>query len=65
MIGKIPQRVYITTTQPVSISREVNIWNKNQRSFSREINGIFYEFIKIKPERFFGIKDYDLNSRMN
>jgi len=53
MIGKIPQRVYITTTQPVPISREVKIWNKNQRSFSREINGIFYEFIKIKPERFF------------
>jgi len=36
----------------------VKIWNKNQRSFSREINGILYEFIKIKPERFFGFKDF-------
>ncbi len=32
--------------------------NISQRSFSREVNGILYEFIKIKPERFFGIKDF-------
>jgi predicted transcriptional regulator of viral defense system len=58
MTEQIPQRVYITTTQAVPISRAVKIRNKSQRSFSREINGILYEFIKIKPERFFGIKDF-------
>jgi len=58
MTEQIPQRVYITTTQPVPISREMKIRNKSQRSFSREINGILYEFIKIKPERFFGVKDF-------
>jgi len=58
MTEQIPQRVYITTTQAVPISRVVKIRNKSQRSFSREVNGILYEFIKIKPERFFGIKDF-------
>jgi len=58
MTEQIPQRVYITTTQAVPISRAVKIRNKSQRSFSREIKGILYEFIKIKPERFFGIKDF-------
>jgi len=58
MTEQIPQRVYITTTQAVPISRAVKTRNKSQRSFSREVNGILYEFIKIKPERFFGIKDF-------
>jgi len=58
MTEQIPQRVYITTTQAVPISRAVKIQNISQRSFSREVNGILYEFIKIKPERFFGIKDF-------
>lgn len=58
MTEQIPQRVYITTTQAVPISRAVKTRNKSQRSFSREVNGILYEFTKIKPERFFGIKDF-------
>ena len=58
MTEQIPRKVYITTTQAVPISRAVKIRNKNHRSFSREINGILYEFIKIKPERFFGFKDF-------
>jgi len=58
MTEQIPQRVYITTTQTVPISRAVKTRNKSQRSFIREINGILYEFIKIKPERFFGIKGF-------
>lgn len=58
MTEQIPQRVYITTTQAVPISRAVKMRNISQRSFSREVNGILYEFIKIKPERFFGIKDF-------
>ena len=58
MTEQIPQRVYITTTQAVPISRAVKTRNISQRSFSREVNGILYEFIKIKPERFFGIKDF-------
>lgn len=58
MTEQIPQRVYITTTQAVPISRAVKTRNKSQRSFSREVNGILYEFIKIKQERFFGIKDF-------
>jgi len=58
MTEQIPQRVYITTTQAVPISRAVKTRNISQRSFSREINGILYEFIKMKPERFFGIKDF-------
>lgn len=58
MTEQIPQRVYITTTQAVPISRAVKTRNKSQRSFSREVNGVLYEFIKIKQERFFGIKDF-------
>jgi len=58
MTEQIPQRVYVTTTQTVPVSRTVKVGNKSQKSFSREINGILYEFIKIKPERFFGIKDF-------
>lgn len=58
MTEQIPQRVYITTTQAVPISRAVKARNKSQRSFSREVNGILYEFTKIKQERFFGIKDF-------
>jgi len=58
MTEQIPQRVYVTTTNAIPISRTVKARNKSQRSFSREINGILYEFIKIKPERFFGIRDF-------
>jgi len=58
MTEQIPQRVYITTTQAVPISRAVKMRNISQRSFSREVNGILYEFIKVKRERFFGIKDF-------
>ncbi|MCK5767107.1 MAG: type IV toxin-antitoxin system AbiEi family antitoxin domain-containing protein [Candidatus Atribacteria bacterium] len=58
MTEQIPQRVYVTTTQAVPISRAVKMRNISQRSFSREVNGILYEFIKVKPERFFGIKDF-------
>ena len=58
MTEQIPQRVYITTTQTVPISRAVKTRNRNQRGFSREVNSILYEFIKIKPERFFGIKGF-------
>lgn len=58
MTEQIPQRVYVTTTQTIPVSRTVKRQTKSHRSFSREINGILYEFIKIKPERFFGFKDY-------
>jgi predicted transcriptional regulator of viral defense system len=46
MTEQIPQRVYVTTVQTIPVSR------------SAEINGILYDFIKIKPERFFGFKNY-------
>jgi len=58
MTEQVPQRIYITTTQAVPISRTMKTKNKTRRSFSSEINGILYEFIKIKAERFFGIKDF-------
>ncbi len=58
MTEQIPQRVYVTTIQPIVASRAVKRRNKNQRSFSREINGILYQFVRIKPDRFFGFKDY-------
>lgn len=58
MTEQIPQRVYVTTAQTIPVSRSVKRQTKSHRSFSREINGILYEFIKIKPERFFGFKNY-------
>jgi len=58
MTEQISQRVYITTTKAIVTSRLTKSPKKNQRSSSREINGVLYEFIKIKPERFFGTKDY-------
>jgi len=60
MTEQIPQRVYITTTQPVPISRAMKIRNKSQRSFSREINGIFYEFIKINRKDILVLKIFGL-----
>jgi len=58
MTEQIPQRVYVTTTQTIPVSRTVKRQTKSHRTFRREINSILYEFIKIKPERFFGFQDY-------
>ncbi|NVL89822.1 MAG: type IV toxin-antitoxin system AbiEi family antitoxin domain-containing protein [Desulfobacterales bacterium] len=58
MTEQIPQRVYVTTTQAIVVSRSAKRLKKSQRSSSREINGVIYEFVRIKPERFFGAKDY-------
>lgn len=58
MTEQIPQRVYVTTTQVIAVSRSDKRRKKNQRSYSREINGVIYEFVRIKPERFFGTKEY-------
>jgi len=58
MTEQVPQRIYITTTQAILGPRSARNRDKNQRSSSREINGVLYEFVKVKPERFFGAKDY-------
>jgi len=58
MTEQVPQRVYVTTTQAIVGSRSAKDRDKNRRSSSREINGVLYEFVKVKPERFFGVKDY-------
>lgn len=58
MTEQIPQRVYVTTTQVIVVPRSAKRPKKNQRSFSREIKGVIYEFVRVKPERFFGFKDY-------
>ncbi|MEA1964233.1 MAG: type IV toxin-antitoxin system AbiEi family antitoxin [Candidatus Aerophobetes bacterium] len=58
MTEQMPQRVYVTTIQAIGVSRLAKNLKKNQRSSSQEINGIFYKFVRIKPERFFGTKDY-------
>ena len=55
MTEQIPQRVYVTTTKAIHFARPIN---SAQRGSSRQINNILYEFITIKPERFFGVKDY-------
>jgi predicted transcriptional regulator of viral defense system len=58
MTEQVPLRVYVSTTQAIVVSRSVKRLGRNQRSSSREINGVMYEFVRIKPERFFGAKDY-------
>jgi len=58
MTEQIPHRVYITTTQGIVASRSAKWRKSNQRSSSRNINGVLYEFVRVKPERFFGTKDY-------
>lgn len=58
MTEQIPRIVYVTTTQPINILRSSKKLRKTQRDHSRKINGVLYQFIRIKPERFFGIKDY-------
>jgi predicted transcriptional regulator of viral defense system len=55
---QIPGKVYITTTRAVAAPRTSRIQVKNQKSSSREINGVVYEFIKTNPDRFFGIEHY-------
>jgi len=58
MTEQIPRIVYVTTTQPINILRSSKELRKIQRSYSREIGGILYQFIRVIPERFFGIKVY-------
>jgi len=58
MTEQVPQRVYVTTTQAIVMPKSTKRRGENQRSYSREINGIRYDFIRIKPERFFGAEDY-------
>jgi len=58
MTEQIPRIVYDTTTQPINILRSSKKLRKTQRNYNKEIEGILYQFIRIKPERFFGIRDY-------
>lgn len=58
MTEQIPKRVYITTTKTIFRPKSDKALTSTDRKSGREINGIFYEVIKIKPERFFGSKDY-------
>jgi len=58
MTEQIPQRVYVTTTHAIPILKPDKKRKKNQKSYSREINSVIYEFVKVKPERFFGTKEY-------
>jgi len=57
MTEQSPQRVFITTTQvisPVAASKSKG----SRRNSGVEINGVIYEFIRTKPDRFFGSKEY-------
>lgn len=54
MTEQMPRKVYLTTTQKI-IS---HIHDKKQKAASIKVNGVFYEFIQVKPARFFGINDY-------
>jgi len=58
MTEQMPQRVYVTTTQAIVLSRPTKRIKKDRRDAGQEINGILYKFIRIKPERFFGTKSY-------
>ena len=58
MTEQIPNKVYITTSGNISAERKINSQNNNLKGFSRKINNIIYVFIKVKPERFFGVKEY-------
>jgi predicted transcriptional regulator of viral defense system len=58
MTEQIPLRVYVTTTRAIASLRSAKGLTKGQRSSCREVNGILYEFIRVKPERFFGTQDY-------
>jgi len=58
MTEQIPQRIYVTTTQTIVLSRSTKKIKKNGKATGQKINGIPYKFIRIKPERFFGTKDY-------
>ena len=58
MTEQIPQRIYVTTTQAIVLSRSTKKIKKNGKITGQKINGIPYKFISIKPERFFGTKDY-------
>ena len=58
MTEQMPQRVYITTTQAIVLSRSTKKMKKNGKVTGQRINGILYKFIRIKPERFFGTKNY-------
>ncbi len=58
MTEQIPQKVYVTTSGNISADRRINSQRDHLKGFSRKINNIIYIFIKVKQERFFGIKKY-------
>ncbi len=58
MTEQIPQKVYVTTSGNISVARKISLPGDNQRSFIRKVNNMIYIFIKVKKERFFGIKEY-------
>ena len=58
MTEQIPQRIYVTSTRAIVLSRPTKRLKKDGRVTGQEINGILYRFITVKPKRFFGAKDY-------
>jgi predicted transcriptional regulator of viral defense system len=58
MTEQIPNKAYITTSGNISAERKINSQSNNLKGFTRKIYNIIYVFIKVKPERFFGVKKY-------
>jgi len=57
MTEQASQKVFITTTQ-VIIPANASKPKGSRRTSGIEINGIVYEFVRSKPDRFFGGKEY-------
>jgi len=58
MTEQIPKKVYTTTSGNISAERKISSQSDNLKGFTRKINNIIYVFIKVKPDRFFGVKEY-------
>lgn len=59
MTQQIPRRVFVTTTQTVSVSRAASSFERKSGRGGNTgfvVRDTFYQFINVKPERFFGIE---------
>jgi len=55
---QLPRRVFVLTTQGVSIPRLIGAKRKERRSDKGyPAGGTIYQFVQVKPERFFGIEE--------
>jgi len=59
MTDQISRRIYVTTTRAAPVARSASGGGREyQRGAVRKVNDVVYVFVRVKPERFFGTREY-------